>query len=174
MNPILWTKKEFVAIGFLFDRSSVDSLFEVSGYGGQARIFSVDEKGIVTYTNQDGDKYYRNYSLLKHMKQDKFLTEQQYETLNETLGSYETGVEILGEKQYYIGFCPLQTSKSELVCIVPASVLNSSLLAYQDIAVQMIVVGMVVLGVLCLVLFYMTNKTNGTTSRKRTHKIDKF
>lgn len=160
-------EKEFVAIGFLFERSRIDSLFEVSGYGGQARLFSVDEKGIVTYTNQDDVKYYRNYSLLKHMKQDKFLTKQQYETLNEKLGNYETGVDILGEEQYYIGFCPLQTSNSELVCIVPASVLNNSLLAYQDIAVQMIVVGMVVLGVLCLVLFYMTSKKNQAVQKAK-------
>lgn len=158
VEPFFVDESEFAAIGFLFERSRIDSLFEVSGYGGQARLFSVDEKGIVTYTNQDDVKYYRNYSLLKHMKQDKFLTEQQYETLNEKLGNYETGVDILGEGRYYIGFCPLQTNKSELVCIVPASVLNNSLLAYQDIAVQMIVVGMVVLGVLCLVLFYMTSK----------------
>ena len=167
VEPFFVDESEFAAIGFLFERSRIDSLFEVSGYGGQARIFSVDEKGIVTYTNQDDVKYYRNYSLLKHMKQDKFLTKQQYETLNEKLGSYETGVEILGEEQYYIGFCPLQTSNSELVCIVPASVLNSSLLAYQDIAVQMIVVGMVVLGVLCLVLFYMTSKKNQAVQKAK-------
>lgn len=160
-------ESKFVAIGFLFERSKVDSLFEVSGYGGQAYIFSVDEKGIVTYTNQDGDKYYRNYSLLKHMKQDKLLTDQQYNTISEKLRNYETGVEILGEEQYYIGFGPLQASNSELVCIVPASVLNNSLLAYQDIAVQMIVVGMLVLGVLCLVLFYMTNKKNQAVQKAR-------
>ena len=167
VEPFFVDESEFAAIGFLFERSRIDSLFEVSGYGGQARIFSVDEKGIVTYTNQDDVKYYRNYSLLKHMKQDKFLTKQQYETLNEKLGNYETGVDILGEEQYYIGFCPLQTSNSELVCIVPASVLNNSLLAYQDLAVQMIVVGMVVLGVLCLVLFYMTNKKNQAVQKAK-------
>ena len=167
VEPFFVDESEFAAIGFLFERSRIDSLFEVSGYGGQARIFSVDEKGIVTYTNQDDEKYYRNYSLLKHMKQDKFLTEQQYETLNEKLGNYETGVDILGEERYYIGFCPLQTNKSELVCIVPASVLNNSLLAYQDIAVQMIVVGMVVLGILCLVLFYTTNKKNQAVQKAK-------
>lgn len=167
VEPFFVDESEFAAIGFLFERSRIDSLFEVSGYGGQARLFSVDEKGIVTYTNQDDEKYYRNYSLLKHMKQDKFLTEQQYETLNEKLGNYETGVDILGEERYYIGFCPLQTNKSELVCIVPASVLNNSLLAYQDIAVQMIVVGMVVLGVLCLVLFYMTSKKNQAVQKAK-------
>lgn len=167
VEPFFVDESEFAAIGFLFERSRIDSLFEVSGYGGQARLFSVDEKGIVTYTNQDDEKYYRNYSLLKHMKQDKFLTEQQYETLNEKLGNYETGVDILGEERYYIGFCPLQTSNSELVCIVPASVLNNSLLAYQDLAVQMIVVGMVVLGVLCLVLFYMTSKKNQAVQKAK-------
>ena len=167
VEPFFVDESEFAAIGFLFERSRIDSLFEVSGYGGQARIFSVDEKGIVTYTNQDDVKYYRNYSLLKHMKQDKFLTKQQYETLNEKLGNYETGVDILGEERYYIGFCPLQTNKSELVCIVPASVLNNSLLAYQDIAVQMIVVGMVVLGILCLVLFYTTNKKNQAVQKAK-------
>ncbi len=45
---------EFTAIGFLFARSNIDSLFEVSGYGGQALLFAVDESGIVTYTNQGG------------------------------------------------------------------------------------------------------------------------
>ena len=136
---------KFTAIGLLFDQASIDSLFDVSGYGGQARLFSVDENGIVTYTNQTGDQYYRNYSLLKHMKQDKFLTEQEYDTLRQKLEAYETGVMLLGDEAYYIGFCPLETSHSELVCIVPATVLNSSLLAYQSIAVEMIVVGMVVL-----------------------------
>ena len=150
---------KFSAIGLLFDQSSIDSLFAVSGYGGQARLFSVDENGIVTYTNQTGDQYYRNYSLLKHMKQDKYLTEQEYDTIKAKLEAYETGVMLLDGDRYYIGYCPLEASHSELVCLVPASVLNSSLLAYQRIAVEMIVVGMVVLGALCLVLFYLTSKT---------------
>lgn len=166
-EPYYVDENEFSAIGFLFDRARIDSLFNVSGYGGKARLFSVDENGIVTYTNQDGEKYYRNYSLLKNMKQDEFLTEQQYEQLKEKLETYETGVEILGEGEYYMGFCPLQSGKSELVCIVPVSALNNSLLAYQDIAVQMIVVGMVILAILCLILFYMNSKTNHAVQKAK-------
>ena len=164
-EPYFVDGNKFSAIGLLFDHSSIDSLFEVSGYGGQARLFSVDENGIITYTNQTGDKYYRNYSLLKHMKQDKFLTEQEYDTIKEKLEAYETGVMLLGDEEYYIGYCPLAASHSELVCIVPATVLNSSLLEYQRIAVEMIVVGMVVLAALCLVLFYMASKTTAAVQK---------
>lgn len=166
---------EFTAIGFLYDRSKIDSLFEVSGYSGQALLFSVDENGIVTYTNQEGNQYYRNYSLLKHMKQDQFITEQQYENLKEKIEFYDTGVEIINDAKYYIGYSPLKTNQSELVCIVPSSVLNNSLLAYQNIAVQMIVVGMLVLAILCLVLFYMASKTSQAVEKakyeKETRKI---
>lgn len=109
-------------------------------------MFSVDENGIVTYTNQTSDKYYRNYSLLKHMKQDNYLTGQEYDTIKEKLDAFETGVALLGEEQYYMGYCPLEVSHSELICLVPASVLNHSLLAYQRIAVEMIVVGVAVFG----------------------------
>ena len=68
--------------------------------------------------------------------------ENEYYTLRQKLEAYETGVMLLGDEAYYIGFCPLEASHSELVCIVPVSVLNRSLLAYQRIAVEMIVVGM--------------------------------
>ena len=91
--------------------------------------------------------------------------ENEYDTLRQKLEAYETGVMLLGDEAYYIGFCPLEASHSELVCIVPVSVLNRSLLAYQRIAVEMIVVGMVVLAALCLVLFYMASKTTAAVQK---------
>lgn len=166
-EPYFVYGNEFTAIGFLFERSKIDSLFDVSGYSGQALLFSVDENGIVTYTNQDGGQYYRNYSLLKHMRQGKAITEQEYEILEEKLGAYQTGVMVLGGGKYYIGFCPIKTNKSELVCIAPSSVLNNSLLAYQSIAVKTIVAGMLVLEVLCLVLFYLASKTGQAVQKAK-------
>ncbi|MDO4481460.1 MAG: response regulator [Bacillota bacterium] len=149
---------EFSAIGFLFNRSGIDSLFEVSGYSGHALLFSVDENGIVTYTNQVGDKYYRNYSLLKHMKQDGYITEYQYEKLNKEIKNFGKGVEICSDGQYYLGFRPLRSNSSELICIVPSTALNNSLLSYQGIAVRMIVVGMLIFAALTMILFFLSSK----------------
>ncbi len=158
---------EFSAIGFLFDRSNIDSLFEVSGYSGQAILFSVDENGIVVYTNQTGDKFYRNYSLLKHMKKEGNLSEQQYNDFSEKIESFGTGVEQLGSQKnrYYIGFCPLKTSNSEFICMVPVSILNSSLLEYQSTVIRMIVIGMVMLLILCLIVFYMISKVTSALQK---------
>ncbi len=168
---------EFAAIGVLFARSNIDSLFEVSGYGGQALLFAVDESGIVTYTNQEGDKFYRNYSLLKHMKKEGSLSEQQYSDFRQKTETLGTGVSRIGsgENMYYVGFCPLKTSSDELICMVPVRTLNSSLLEYQSSVIRMIVIGMLVLAALCLSLFYMGSKAASALQKaqfeKETRKI---
>ncbi len=151
---------EFSAIGFLFDRANIDSLFEMNGYGGQAILFSVDETGTVIYTNQEGDKYYRNYSLLKHMNKEGAISDQEYIDFKEKIETLATGVKQIGikENKYYIGFYPLKSSNNELICMVPVNVLNSSLLEYQNTVIRMIVIGMMMLLILSLVLFYMTSK----------------
>lgn len=150
----------FISMGLMFELSSIDSLFDVAGYGGNAMLFSVDENGIVTYTNQEDDKYYHNYFLLKHMTKDGILSESQYDTLNEKIKSGKTGVELIEESdpQYYLGYCALETNGSELVCMVPTSVLNKSLVSYQKIVVQMIVIGLILLAVLCAALFFFILK----------------
>ena len=52
----------------VYDHSKLDSMLKLKGYDGKAYLFMLDNDGNITYTNQSGDKYLRNYSLLKHLK----------------------------------------------------------------------------------------------------------
>ncbi len=38
---------------------------------GNAYLFMLDNEGNITYTNQSKDVFFRNYSLLKHLKEDR-------------------------------------------------------------------------------------------------------
>ena len=42
--------------------SKLDSMLKLKGYDGKAYLFILDNDGNITYTNQSGDKYLRNYS----------------------------------------------------------------------------------------------------------------
>lgn len=123
----------YTAIGALYDRDGIDSLLEMKGFGGNAFLFLVDDDGIITYTNQKDDKFYRNYSLLKHLRKDNALTDEQLESIGAAISEHESGVELAGEKEkpYYIGYCPLRSSDASLVCIVARSTVNNALLDYQ-------------------------------------------
>ncbi|MGN1338670.1 MAG: response regulator [Oscillospiraceae bacterium] len=168
-EPYFVDGERFTAIGMLYDRSSFDQLLDVSGYGGQAVLFAVDKTGIVTYTNQQDGKYDRNYSLLKHLKTEKDITEAQYENLKQQLDGRKSGVELIKADgtQYYFGYSPLGTSQSELVCIVPTEVLNSSLLEYQWLAMRMIFITVVIVAVLCLALILFISRAVSATQKAR-------
>ena len=55
----------------VLDRSKLDSMLKLKGYDGKAYLFMLDHDGNITYTNLSGDKYQRNYSLLKHLKGER-------------------------------------------------------------------------------------------------------
>ena len=166
-EPYTVDGERFSAIGILYDRSGFDGLLEVSGFGGQAVLLAVDENGIVTYTNQDGEQYTRNYALLRHMKASGTITESQYEHLSEQIVAGATVVEMieLNGVSCYFGFQPLQSTDNKLICVLPASVLNGSLLAYQAVATRMIVLSIVLFAFLCLALILYIAKAASATQR---------
>ena len=57
----------YTAIGTVYNHSRLDSMLKLKGYDGNAYLFMLDSDGNVTYTNQEEDKFFRNYSLLKHL-----------------------------------------------------------------------------------------------------------
>ena len=61
----------------MYDHSKLDSMLKLKGYDGKAYLFMLDHDGNITYTNLSGDKYQRNYSLLKHLKGEQAITEEE-------------------------------------------------------------------------------------------------
>ena len=159
--------ERFSAIGMLYNRSGLDDLIKVNDYDGQAILFSVDENGIVIYTNQEDEKFERNYALLKHMQSEKKITDSQYKSLKKKLESGENGmeqIEVNGVSCYF-GFCQLESTKNEIVGIVPVSVLNESLIEYQELAVQMIVFTIILFMLLSLALMLFISKAASATQK---------
>ena len=104
----------YTAIGTVYNHSRLDSMLKLKGYDGNAYLFMLDSDGNVTYTNQEEDIFFRNYSLLKHLLKAQAITKNEMAILNKKLEKKEQGVELLGkENRYYLGYCPclLYTSR---------------------------------------------------------------
>ena len=122
----------YTAIGTLYDHSKLDSMLSVKSYNGNAYLFMLDNDGNITYTNQKEDKFFRNYFLLKHLKGDQAITEEEADSLQKKLDGREQGVELVeSDKPYYLGYCPIENNNTMLLCIVEKSVVDNVLKDYQ-------------------------------------------
>ena len=159
--------EEYTALGALYDRSQIDSMLELTGFDGQALLFLTDKTGDITYTNLEGDSYTRNYSLLKHLKKDDALTDEQLGALESSFASGGQGVELLGAtgRQYYLGYTSLQSSDITLVCIVGKSVTNSALIGYQATVTRTTVVLAVALIALLAAVVYSAYRAKVSTQK---------
>ena len=122
----------YTAIGSVYDHSKLDSMLKLKGYDGKAYLFILDNDGNITYTNQSGDKYLRNYSLLKHLKGEQAITEEEADLFKKKFNNRESGVALLGKQNpYYLGYCPIESNNTILVCIVERGVVDNVLRDYQ-------------------------------------------
>ena len=122
----------YTAIGTLYDHSKLDSMLSVKSYNGNAYLFMLDNDGNITYTNQKEDKFFRNYFLLKHLKGDQAITEEEADSLQKKLDGREQGVELVeSDKPYYLGYCPIENNNTMLICIVEKSVVDNVPRDYQ-------------------------------------------
>ena len=122
----------YTAIGTLYDHSKLDSMLSVKSYNGNTYLFMLDNDGNITYTNQKEDKFFRNYFLLKHLKGDQAITEEEADSLQKKLDGREQGVELVeSDKPYYLGYCPIENNNTMLICIVEKSVVDNVLRDYQ-------------------------------------------
>ncbi len=85
----------YTAIGTVYDHSKLDSMLNLGGYDGSAYLFMLDDDGNITYTNQKDDIFFRNYSLLKHLKSNHAITEKEFDSLNKKIAEGKKGVELL-------------------------------------------------------------------------------
>ena len=122
----------YTAIGTVYDHSKLDSMLKLKGYDGKAYLFMLDDDGNITYTNQSDDKYLRNYSLLKHLKGEQAITEEEANLFKKKFDNRESGVALLGKQNpYYLGYCPIESNNTILVCIVAKGVVDNVLMDYQ-------------------------------------------
>ena len=122
----------YTAIGTVYDHSKLDSMLKLKGYDGKAYLFMLDDDGNITYTNLSGDKYFRNYSLLKHLKGEQAITEEEADLFKKKFDNRESGVALLGKQNpYYLGYCPIESNNTILVCIVAKGVIDNVLRDYQ-------------------------------------------
>ena len=122
----------YTAIGTVYDHSKLDSMLKLKGYDGKAYFFMLDDDGNITYTNLSGDKYFRNYSLLKHLKGEQAITEEEADLFKKKFDNRESGVALLRKQNpYYLGYCPIESNNTILVCIVAKGVVDNVLMDYQ-------------------------------------------
>ncbi len=151
----------YTAIGTVYNHSKLDSMLSVKSYNGNAYLFMLDDEGNITYTNQQEDKFFRNYSLLKHLKGERAITEKEADSLQKKLDGREQGVELLGnDKPYYLGYCPIENNNTMLICIVEKGAVDNVLRDYQKTIVfaTILMSGFILL--LFVGLFYSISKRN--------------
>ena len=122
----------YTAIGTVYNHSKLDSMLNLGGYDGSAYLFMLDDDGNITYTNQKDDIFFRNYSLLKHLKSNHAITEKEFDSLNKKIAEGKKGVELLGKDEpYYLGYCPIESNNTMLICIVKKVTVDNVLKEYQ-------------------------------------------
>lgn len=73
-----------------------------------------------------------NYSLLKHLKGEQAITEEEADLFKNKFDNRESGVVLLGKQNpYYLGYCPIESNNTILVCIVARGVVDNVLRDYQ-------------------------------------------
>ena len=153
--------KTYTAVGTVYDHSKLDSMLKLKSYNENAYLFLLDEEENITYTNQSEDKFFRNYSLLKHLKADKAITEKEAALLQKKMDKKEQGVELFGkDKPFYLGYCPIESNNSTLICIVKKSVVDNVMRNYQKtVLFTTILMGSFII-LLFAGLFYSISKLN--------------
>ena len=149
----------YTAIGTVYDHSKLDSMLDLGGYDGSAYLFMLDDDGNITYTNQKDDIFFRNYSLLKHLKSDYAITEKEFDSLNKKIAGRKKGVELLGKDEpYYLGYCPIESNNTMLICIVKKATVDNVLKEYQKMIgfTTMLMTGFIIL--LFAGLFYSISR----------------
>ena len=151
----------YTAVGTVYDHSKLDSMLKLKSYNENAYLFLLDEEENITYTNQSEDKFFRNYSLLKHLKVDKAITEKEAALLQKKMDKKEQGLELLGkDKPFYLGYCPIESNNSMLICIVKKSVVDNVMRNYQKtVLFTTILMGSFII-LLFAGLFYSISKLN--------------
>ena len=159
----------YTAVGTVYDHSKLDSMLKLKSYNENAYLFLLDEEENITYTNQSEDKFFRNYSLLKHLKADKAITEKEAALLQKKMDKKEQGLELLGkDKPFYLGYCPIESNNSMLICIVKKSVVDNVMRNYQKtVLFTTILMGSFII-LLFAGLFYSISKLNIATEALQT------
>ena len=151
----------YTAIGTVYDHAKLDSMLKLKGYNGNAYLFMLDNEGNITYTNQSEDKFIRNYSLLKHLKKAQAITENEAAFLRKKIEEKEAGVLLSGKaSRYYLGYAPIESNNTTLICIVPKGIVDNVLRDYQKTIVfeTILMTGFVLL--LLAGLFYSISRRN--------------
>ena len=134
-------------------------MLDLGGYDGSAYLFMLDDDGNITYTNQKDDIFFRNYSLLKHLKSDYAITAKEFDSLNKKIAGRKKGVELLGKDEpYYLGYCPIESNNTMLICIVKKATVDNVLKEYQKMIgfTTMLMTGFIIL--LFAGLFYSISR----------------
>ena len=149
----------YTAIGTVYDHSKLDSMLKLKGYDGKAYLFMLDDDGNITYTNLSGDKYQRNYSLLKHLKGEQAITDEEADLLKKKFDNRESGVVLLGKQNpYYLGYCPIESNNTILVCIVAKGIIDNVLKDYQKTVLCTTILMAVFILLLFVGLFYSISR----------------
>ncbi len=156
----------YTAIGALVDRSEMNNALKLYAYADNAYLFMLSSDGEVLYTNQSDEKLFQNYSLLKHLKKDDALTDEQMASLENLFDTRSIGVELFGgKKPYYLGYAPIKNSDNTLVCIVAQGVVDTALSSYQQMVFGSTLAMGSVLLILLAVLFVSLWRSSATSQK---------
>lgn len=166
-KPYTVDGETYNVIAALYDPTKIDSILELNGYSGDAFIFLVDENGIVNYTNQTDDDFYRNYALLKHLWKDKVISDNQYDSLVNIIKNDQQEASLYDEsdRPFYLGCYPVKSSDHRLICIVSRTKVNNSLLEYQKLMIQLLIMYAVIVLSLCIGLIYNVFKLSASNKK---------
>lgn len=173
-TPYKVNGETYNVIAALYDPAKIDSILELNAYGGQAYIFLVDENGIVNYTNQSDDAFYRNYALAKHLWKNKAISDAQYDTLVHTMKNGKEKVKLYdqNDRPFYLGCYSVKSSDHRLICIVSRTRVNNSLLQYQKLMIRLLIIYALIVLFLCIGLIYNVFKL-GASNKKVAYEEEK-
>lgn len=135
VDPFIVDGMMYDALAFTYDSDVMESAFSFPAYGSKATVYVTDEESELVYAafSEMSEKGSQNYNILKNMLEKGIISKQVYKYASDDFAAGSSGT-VNFEKdgqEVYVAYRPLNDSSYMIVCEVPKSVVQNSMMDFN-------------------------------------------
>lgn len=123
------------ALAFTYDSDVMESAFSFPAYGSKATVYVTDEESELVYAafSERSEKSSQNYNILRNMLENGIISKQVYKYASDDFAAGSSGTMNFQKdgQEVYVAYRPLNDSPYMIVCEVPKSVVQNSMMDFN-------------------------------------------